>query len=699
MSLLKQLLAFRPGRADLIFAVKTFIAGMLALYIAFLLNLDYPMWALGAVLVIANPYAGMSSSKSMYRLLGTLVGAVFAVVITPPLINMPWVFVLVLAAWVGVCLYIALLDRTPRNYAFLLAGFSAVIICLNAVANADTASIFDMALGRSLEIALGVVCNAVVSAVILPVHVGPVLQSRVDKVLVDTQALFDHILLDDQHQPDYIQSLAVITRDTSDLHAMAVHLSYENSRLKGMTHPIQELLHQIAMLVANLVAMSERIRQLDQSGQAYRPYLKKLHDDISIFLNDEQDIQINQLKYLPEQFDQFFIQICEQANPAQQVILTSLKMEIRHFVQNVRVIRLIWQQIQQGKRGWPAAIAPLTTSYPSLHRDYGVAARGGISAFIAIIMASAVWIFSGWATGYMVVQMTAVSSCILTALDNPVPALKIFTWAGIYAIVFVFIYVFGILPTVSSFWQLVVVLAPLFIYLLSMYPHPSLLGLSLPLIMSIAMGLNPHNYYAPDRIMFFEGSMASALGPIIAVYVIHLVRAMSPEVTVQRILALHYRDMYQSIQMSDGQKFRIHLRGMLDRIGMSNARPIQSEVLKAEMNQALIETVMVMDLIRLRELGSQLTAAPGVLAEILQLQRKLNRWFRAKEIGQENQQQWQKIIQLLQQLNISVQQVDDRQLRHQIGVSVNNICSAMGQDDISVSPLADIPIGVGKWAS
>ena len=45
MLLYKQLLAFRPSKMDFIFAVKTFIAGMLALYIAFCLDLTYPMWA------------------------------------------------------------------------------------------------------------------------------------------------------------------------------------------------------------------------------------------------------------------------------------------------------------------------------------------------------------------------------------------------------------------------------------------------------------------------------------------------------------------------------------------------------------------------------------------------------------------------------------------------------------------------------
>ena len=237
MSLIKPLLAFRPNKLDWIFATKTFIAGMLALYIAFALNLSYPIWAIGTVFVIANPYAGMAASKSIYRLLGTLFGAIFAVAVMPSLINMPWLLVLVLAIWVGVCLYISLIDRSPRSYVVMLAGYTAVIICFNSIYYIETVSIFDMALGRFLEISLGVVCSAVVNAIILPIHIGPVIQMRVSKTMQDTQHVFDAILSDEKHQNNYTQLLANITRDTSDIHTMAEHLDYEKSKFKGMTKP------------------------------------------------------------------------------------------------------------------------------------------------------------------------------------------------------------------------------------------------------------------------------------------------------------------------------------------------------------------------------------------------------------------------------------------------------------------------------
>ena len=92
MLLTKQLLALRPNKSDWIFAFKTFIAGILALYIAFALDLAYPIWAIGTVFVIANPYTGMTASKSVFRVLGTVLGAAVTIIVTPVLIHTPWLF-------------------------------------------------------------------------------------------------------------------------------------------------------------------------------------------------------------------------------------------------------------------------------------------------------------------------------------------------------------------------------------------------------------------------------------------------------------------------------------------------------------------------------------------------------------------------------------------------------------------------------
>jgi uncharacterized membrane protein YccC len=677
MLLTKQLLAFRPNKMDWIFATKTFVAGMLALYIAFSLNLAYPIWAIGTVFIIANPYSGMTSSKSIYRVLGTLLGAIVSIAVTPLLMNTPWLFTFFLAAWVGFCLYISLLDRTPRSYVSMLAGYTTVIICYNIVYYADTVSIFDMAIGRFLEITVGVVCSAIVSTTIFPLHIGPAVETRVAKTIQDTSVLFDQILLDQKQLDSYNQLLGNITRDTSDIHAMAVHLSYEKSSLQGMTKPLQEMLHQLTVLVANLVAMSERLKQLDQIDMTYRAHLKAVHAHISEFLKDEHKIKQQELNLLPSQFESDFDALVTSARPEQGIILNGLKMDIRHFIQNVRAVKLIWQRIQQGDDSLPESITPLTTTYPSLHRDHGVAVRGGVSAFI-IMIATAFWILSGWKAGFMLAEMAAITACILTAMDNPVPALKMFIRASIYAVVMVFIYAYGIFPHVTTFWELMLVLAPFIIFCLMLFPHPPLTGLSLPLLMGTVMGLNFQNTYALDQITFFDASIASLIGPMISVYVIHLVRAMSPDITVQRILAVHYKAVRKALYLPYGADFKRHLRSMLDRIGVLNSKAaVQSQSLNKEIHLALIETSAVVDLTRLQELIEKLPEQESIVSSIEDLQQSLDDYFRAKEMQRPHADILQNLLHSLAVVQSATDEVENQDVAQRLKISLNNIRSSL----------------------
>ncbi|MEG2693736.1 MAG: FUSC family protein [Acinetobacter sp.] len=677
MLLTKPLLAFRPSKLDWIFATKTFVAGILALYIAFSLNLAYPIWAIGTVFVIANPYSGMTSSKSIYRLLGTLLGAIVSIAVTPFLINTPMLFTLFLASWVGFCLYISMLDRTPRSYVSMLAGYTTVIICYNMVYYADTVSIFDMALGRFLEITVGVVCSAIVTTTIFPMHIGPAVESRVAKTIQDIKALFDQILLDQKQLDNYNQLLGNITRDASDIHVLAVHLSYEKSKLQGMTKPLQEMLHQLTMLVANLVAMSERMKQLDQIEMTYRENLKTVHAHIAEFLHDHHEIKAQELNFLPSQFESDFAALEASAPPEQRVILNGLKMDIRHFIQNVRAVKLIWQRIQQGDDALPESMTPLTTTYPSLHRDHGVAVRGGISAFLIILIATAFWILSGWKAGFMLAEMAAISACILTAMDNPVPALKLFIRANIYSAVVVFIYAYGVFPHVTAFWELALVLAPFSIFCLMLFPHPPLAGLGLPLLMSSIMGLNLQNRYMLDQIAFFDASISAVIGLIVSVYIIHIVRAMSPDMAVQRILALHYKAVRTALYLPYGADFKKHLRSMLDRIGVLNSKAVQSEHLKNGINLALIETSAVIDLTRLQELINKLPQQDAIIFYIQDLQQSLDDYFQAKEMQRASADILQKLLQHLAVVRSATDDVENREIAQRLNISLNNIRSSL----------------------
>lgn len=677
--LLKQILAFRPSRLDLIFALKTFIAGMLALFVSFELDLINPMWSIGTVLIIANPYSGMVSSKCVYRVVGTIGGAVIALTLTPHLINTPWIFTMVLSLWVGFALYVSLLDRTPRSYAFMLAGYSTAMIVFNAITYIDQYNIFDIALARVIEISIGVISSAVVSATILPMHIGSAIKQRVIKALKDTENLFANLLNTDSQQNN-TQLLAAITRDTTDIHALAVHLSYEKGELHGMTKPLQEMLHQISMVVANLVALSERIKQLQELRfiETHAEKLQQLSAHVVQFLEQKDLIIDENILQLPDDFESDFASLMESASTHQQVLVAAMKMDVRHFISNVLAVKVLWQRIQQGNKEIPDNITPMTTKYPSLHRDHGVAIRGGISAVLITFIVTGVWIVSGWKAGFMMAQMGAVTACILTALDNPVPVLRIFIWGSIASAVLVFVYAFGIFPHVTTFWELGLVLLPMFLFAVSMMANQMLMPVGMVLGINTMMGLNLHNAYSMDAVSYLDSSFAMILGVLVSLIVIDVVRAMSPDTSASRILALHYRAMRQAIYLPYGLDFKVHLRSMLDRIGILNSKMVQSDEIKASIQQALIESSSIVDLSRLQELANQFPQTSELTQHIGDLQQNLDELFRAKENdGNDTTALVEKIYRALFELKQLASNVEDMTMRQRLLISLNNIAYSM----------------------
>lgn len=165
-----------PSKKDWVFSVKSFIAAMLALYLALYFQLPRPYWAMASVYVVSNSFVGATRSKALYRALGTMLGASAAVFFVPPLSGTPLLLSAVIALWTGSLLFLALTDRTARSYVFMLAGYTLPLIAFPTVN--DPSSVFDVASARTEEILLGIVCASVVNTTLFPNKLGPALVER-----------------------------------------------------------------------------------------------------------------------------------------------------------------------------------------------------------------------------------------------------------------------------------------------------------------------------------------------------------------------------------------------------------------------------------------------------------------------------------------------------------------------------------------
>ena len=139
---------------EAIFSLKCYAGALLALYVSYRIGLPRPFWSMTTAYIVSQPFAGAVRSKAVYRLIGTFTGCAVVVYLVPLLSNAPVLMTGAMVLWVGMCVYFSVLDRTPRGYLFMLAGYTAAMIGFPSVLAPD--AVFDTGLARVEEISIGI---------------------------------------------------------------------------------------------------------------------------------------------------------------------------------------------------------------------------------------------------------------------------------------------------------------------------------------------------------------------------------------------------------------------------------------------------------------------------------------------------------------------------------------------------------------
>ncbi|GAB6844793.1 putative membrane protein YccC [Methylorubrum rhodinum] len=144
-----------PKPAAWAFALRIWLAMMLALYAAFWLQLDSASSAVVGVAILAQPKRGQALSKALYRFLGTLIGGAVAIFLMALFAQDRVLLLVGFAVWLGLCVFVAQFLQDTRAYGAMLSGYTVAII---AVAHIDAPqTTFDAAVGRIAAITVAVV--------------------------------------------------------------------------------------------------------------------------------------------------------------------------------------------------------------------------------------------------------------------------------------------------------------------------------------------------------------------------------------------------------------------------------------------------------------------------------------------------------------------------------------------------------------
>lgn len=548
-----------PKPDELLFAFKTFSAGMLAYYISCWLGLDNPYWSMATAFIVSNPYAGAMRSKAVYRFFGTIIGGSAAVAMVPLLVNAPPLLCLVMALWVGGCLYISLLDRSARAYTFMLSGYTAGIIGFPAVT--DPGHVFQIALTRCEEITLGITCTTMIGTLVFPRGLGPVLARRINAWVQPGIAWANAELAGESNTQAAQEARRRLAFEATDIGMMISQLSFDTSHLQNAVRQVTRLRMYLISLMPILSSIGPRVAELKRLNEI-TPDLQAVLNRVESWINagktDEADDVLSDIQKLSE------------SDPSWGSLLRSgLAMRLEELVRISLHSRLTRQHVLDNQ-SIPSSPA-LEAGYIAIlrhSRDHRLVFFSAFSASLAMLLACTIWIASGWVYGAAAALGVTIASSFFAAQDDPAPGILKMLVMFVVVIFGVFIYVFGILPAVSAFGALYLVLLPagLIIGVLMNRPATASAGMVLGAFGATQLALeNGYNY---TFITYAETCLSLLLGLACALIITRLFRSFGAAWGAERLMRANWKDVATAAQSGNAPDRATMTGLMMDRIGL-----------------------------------------------------------------------------------------------------------------------------------
>lgn len=551
-----------PGWKNYIFAAKAFGAAMLALYIAFVVGLPKPYWSMLTALIVAQPFAGMVLSKAVYRLGGTFIGAMMAGFTLIVFAGAPALQVVVLAIWVGLCVYLSCLDRTPRAYAFILAGYTAAIIGFPAVEVPLT--IFQEGLARCEEISLGILCATFVHAIILPNRAGPAIVASVSHWYAGMAQWVDDLLLrpEDERDEIVLSDRRTLISEAGALERLRVHALYDSPRFRRMSATFAHVQENMQLVFSYMMAIEDRVALLRRERPDLLPGLRAMRAEFAEWFRAAT----------PEN------PLSERMNVMREGLARLMPTaEAMRGDDHVLLYAALLQRMDDMLVGWSRGLAlrdEVAREVPSrekpqtrdLHVDTRMAALAGLTTSIMIVLICAFWIATAWPYGSIAALIVAVACSLSATFDDRAGFVLAFMFGTAIGTIVAGFYYLGVLPAITTFAMLVVVLAPLYLLVGAFMPIPAYAPIALPVLLGVTVMLSLENNMTFDFGVFLNAALAQMAGLAVTAAALGLVRASAIEGSIGRIVLLIHRDLAQLVRDADAMTPTRFVSLMHDRV-------------------------------------------------------------------------------------------------------------------------------------
>ncbi|CAM3811887.1 putative transporter YdhK [Pseudomonas reidholzensis] len=553
-----------PPARDWFYGVRTFGASMIALYIALLMQLPRPYWAMATVYIVSSPFVGPTSSKALYRALGTLLGAAGAIFLIPPLVQSPLLLSVAIALWTGTLLFLSLNLRTANNYVLMLAGYTLPMIALAVVDN--PLAVFDVASSRAQEICLGIVCAAVVGAIFWPRRLAPVVVGSTGSWFTEAIRYSDTYLARDVAVDKVGAMRAAMVATFNSLELMIGQLGHEGAGPHTLKNA-RELRGRMIHLLPVIDALDDALVALEGRAPAQFAQIQPLLAEAREWLQASAvDAPVARWSALRDKI--------ERLQPSAAALDQRAELLLSNALYRLTEWLDLWQDccsLQHALREDDATPWRATYRHWRLGRltpffDRGLMLYSVFSTVTAIIVACGLWIGLGWNDGASAVILAAVACSFFAAMDDPAPQIYRFFFWTMLSVIFSSVYLFLVLPNLHDFPMLVLAFAVPFICVGTLTVQPRFYLGTLLTIVNTATFISIQGAYDADFFTFLNANLAGPAGLLFAFIWTLLLRPFGVELAAKRMTRFAWRDIVEMTQPATLAEQRQVGVQMLDRL-------------------------------------------------------------------------------------------------------------------------------------
>ncbi|WP_191485611.1 FUSC family protein [Pseudomonas sp. FEN] len=506
-----------------IYIFKVLAAAFLTLWLAMRLELPQPRTAMITVFIVMQPQSGHVFAKSFYRFLGTLAGSAVMVALIALFAQYTELFLGALAIWVGLCSAGAQRNRNFRAYGFVLAGYTAAMVGLPALAHPEGA--FMAAVWRVLEISLGILCSTLVSAAILPQTSSAAMRNALYQRFGVFAGFVSAGLRGSHPQSAFETANVGFIAQAVGLEGLRSVTVFEDPHMRRRNGRLNRLNSEFMTLTTRFNALHQLLERLRGRGRGEVlaaiepgfPSLGELLDDFAGRALTDADAQrlasrlADYKQGLPERVRSLRASF-QQTAPSEADLLdfhTAYELLYR-FVEELHSYALTHASLadhHHEREQWDEPYVPKT--------NWLAASASGIRAAFILIVLGSYWVATAWPSGVTMTLVSAATVGLSAATPNPKRMAFQMACGTLLGAVIGFVEMFFVFPWIDGFPLLCLMLAPVIVLGAFLASRPRYAGIGLGLLIFFSIGSVPDNLTVYNPYSFINDYIGMVLGMLV----------------------------------------------------------------------------------------------------------------------------------------------------------------------------------------